>query len=746
MSAGAHPYQWLMPNQQTELLRLATALEARVEHARASDERSEQANVFGVLGPRGAGKSTLVKAFAWAAHGGSGEEPWITACRALRTAKLRVCDMIDCSALPEQVTPAAAVLVNIHRDTQIWPDSVKRPHPLRRELWDLVGAHNATDPAFRELCLELSTTQDGFLDALTAGLADRLELANRLRAWLDKVSGELEIDGFVIPLDDFDLVSGDTTRRWMQSLLDVLHQPRLLFVLAADLRRLEHVSLDREAQIDDETGRKLIQKMMPPEHRIVLQDFCSEDCQGFRPTVTPARVPATAAFGRAVVPEAPRLGELLIRRTQDMAPLRDIAVALAPRFPRGLGDLYASLARDLAPGVAESTAGDSTATDFLTLLAYCRSESLLARRVLEVAVEDWLPELMRGNKGHHDEVTDGVASADAWRRTVTAAREPARVKPLLDLAPARVDHVRRSGDPLTHDPTWTDPLRHDHFLVDPLRDARSKTDRALWAELLIDRALLTMPRERARLLDLWAPARERIARTCFTIDISAQQVLDFFRDERVRRHLLPWFKWTGEKQPDGALHVQIGWVPLLAHLRAIADPWPAALLKHLLIGPSDLQGRLRLPPEDERLDLLPGRVRHLIVLVDSLHRCPWTAYSTPRLGWSLLTYVRLARAFVRAAYVDALSKLRLVDASVLADWQLILSQLAQPEPGFGDDGRLDEDSALDAIVKIERLRLPEIPDVPEVPEVKGDGALLESFRKLEGWAVSEQLDEALSER
>lgn len=628
----------------------------------------ERPLVLCIDGPRGSGKSTMLqelhRRLLGQQHMGNVNQQDLSDL----VQSIHVPPIVDCTALPDSVSPGAAVLVRIHEDERFWGRwqafDTRHLDTKKRALMDVADAHAESDPSYREMCLELASTPADFAHYVTLGVRDRLMLQDKLATWLQEMSQATEVKAIVVLLDDFDLLFGSSVRAWIRALLDELHQARLIFVLTADFHRLQHLSWSSEQQIDDLTGHAILNKLIPIQHRFFIDPW--------RPASRLLFKPRYAARGDKTLGEL--LAPLFLGLTSHEATIR----ALLPALPRGLHDLYQSLNElDL-----EEHKGERAATWLLPTLAQCRGESLLARRLGEVAIHQWCKVL---------EWQDDQLSVERWRETVRAAGAPPREGepyPVMESVapPAWKPERRPMLDHWTHDAEREDPTRHDQLRYDQLRDARDQ-DRALWVELLLNISMddkLQGPQDnRAIFLMAWPPAAVRMESARFQVTFSQEQLWDELGNPKVPvRPLLPWFMWREDlsKTPK-ELVIDIGWVPFLAACRSARDPWPSELLKRLFIGPSIILGDVDTTTYEPDINVLPNRTGPLVLFTDALHRCPWGTYAGPHFGWQLLTYVRLARAFVQTAYVHALLQRTLFQRDHFGPTQrFFLDQLGRKDP------------------------------------------------------------------
>lgn len=654
----------------------------------------DRSNVFGFLGARGAGKSTLLQGFG-ALSKEDPTPPLRDAAEQLSKSGVHVSELIDCSTLPDGVNAGSTVLLRLVSDARLWGYAGPNPRvlngslsaedKLKAELRGLAGEHVHTQPAYRELGLELATVPGDFARFVVEGIESRFRLEEKLSGCLETLCRLKNISTIVVPLDDFDLMGGTSVRMWVQALLGDLHQRRLAFVLTADFWRLEHVSVDDVLEIDDMTGRALIDKLLPSNNRVVLHPLGRDSQFAFQPLGMENGKPLGALFD-AWQP-GPVLGvhKELIRR-------------LLPVLPRGLLNIHQVLEEVVTTERLNSTPRIEVVVELLGRLAACRNEPVLARRLETVPIENWVSELHWPPRGLPEDARP-LLEPETWRSMVEAIEGRAAsgapgagsgassraLRPFAGLAPERenVDRMSSGRLPrsLSHDPAWGDPLRHDEYRLDPLGEAQGES-RELWTELLLNLSLGTTPRHRVEFLLKWPPAAKRVLRSMFRVEFSREQLWEFFDSSEFERSLLPWLRAVPKSGGShlGGILLEFGWTPMVNCLRGSTNAWPAELLSSLHIGPGLLSGDVSLPAEASSLELLPDQVRALILLVDALGRCPWEPLSAPRLGWGVLTYLRLAGAFVQGAYLYSLGRLVVLPPN--DSREELLTQLDRPDPGL----------------------------------------------------------------
>lgn len=644
-------------SQQTAVKKLNRLVCHFVKQAKPdiSDEQTEiideqsgfevvTSNVFGVLGDRGSGKSTVLLKYKKDHKSDDGQ--------------VLCLNPIDCSVVSPDSPPGMVVLLHLKQylDSYSEREYAEKKEKLFCELDELLSLYTRIGEEYRDLCLDLSSTPSDYGRYFTQGLESRLTLKQRLTNWLEDLFTELKQLAIVIPLDDFDLISGIEVRRWLASLLDELEQQRLIFVLTADFHRLEHLSWDSKEQFDDMTGWALMNKLLPSQNRINLESWSVQSRCHF-----PLSRSESGANQKTAV-EPNDLWYKIERIVGKNGSFAALVFSLLPIWPRGLRDIYFALDSESAD--EESVPVRHRVIRFLPILATCRGEPLLAKRLIE-------------SRDYIDDLNLAVGSlwSEEWQSLVKQALNRANwnetifLKPLFHLLkPPILEPIPRTYQPIQSQ----DPVRHHQFLERPLRDAKIH-DHPLWAELLIDLTLYDLEHisNRSNLCVKWEPLLERLKRTSLKINVPADELRDFltYQENHIERAMFYWiypYAFQNADQGSTALigsndivKLEIGWYSLLEALRDARDPFCAELLTELKLDINVFKGHL--PPPDteskeirsEPLEILPNQLWALIILTDALDRCPWVALSA--LPSTLTTYIALSAALVRSAYAYTLS-------------------------------------------------------------------------------------------
>jgi hypothetical protein len=647
-----------------------------------------ESNIFSIDGLRGSGKSTLL---AWL-HGDILEE--MKGFSSDQTKPYYIVPPIDCTRIPDKIALGVAVLVRLQeclckpgssnpsKRLQVslveCDDASERhlPQPgVAKSLRELIELYSRTDDGYRELWLDLSTTTDDYHRYASTAVTERMQMSVCLGRWLEEVLDCLNAKAFIVPLDDFDLADGDQVELFMKSLLDELHQPRLIFVLTADLPRLQHLSWSAKKGLDAETGRALIDKLIPPQHRMELGLWRFKDRMQFRPfsqiengreTTDSHNNGGTSSSGVQTLEGL--LRDLFLVKPNTIYPYLSIILSLLPSRPRGLENLYRQIELMKVSSKYENNQRDASdihfLQDLLVLLATCRAEPIWARRIREDQIIPLVESLSLSENDRSPEDWESMVS-DSSR---TLGDDQSHPRPLIGFRPGAegnidmdarasqnlestgalaksVDHYTRVAESEwgTHD-----PLRHQEIERRPFRDV-APYDVPLWAELMFDIALNQVPATQVRLLESWTPLSQRIACCCFSVGSTPDELHDLFEDNGLLEHQAALYWLEAAESTDYGLKLNIGWPTMFNALRRLRDPLSIGLLSRVSVDVRKLKGPLPFQPADH---LLPGSVRSLILLSDALHRCPWAALSLRR-GWSLATHLGLSAALVRGAYLYA---------------------------------------------------------------------------------------------
>lgn len=662
-----------------------------------SESLHPEENLFGLLGSRGWGKSTILSGL-----------PEKLRCH--KDPPVIVLPVIDCSAVPAEVPPGLVVierildLVRQHRPPSERGVALKAK--AQEELNEIARIQVGMSSHFHALNVAHSSSPDDYAEYVVRGVEKRLGLRGRLASALDDVCKLFGGGAVVALLEDFDLIAGKQVRQWFQVFLDEFQQRQLFLVFTADLHRLEHLSLDRKRQFDEQTGRAIVTKLLPPRRRFEMPALTLPEKLVFLPFERTRRQDAPVSHEQrgSSTPHDETLEELLLEWFEKSTNFRgrDVILSLLPAHPRGLRALWYSLHARLHPHDTTQPRGERTLERLLATLATARGEALLTRRLEEESPTHILRAITlepRVGPERWRETADHAGGASKDDHAGGASKDA--LAPLAALGALSIEKeprdARRADDErstLRHDPQWEDPIRKDHLRFAPLRDSDERAQ-PLWLEALADRAMFTTPRVCTELLQDWGAFRERLLKTAF----QARFRVDTLQRELhaiggAFRTLLPWIHWHPAPAIGDSITLEIGWYPLFRVVRGERPAWPHELLNALDLSPDVLKATG--PFEALSGALVPDRIRALVLFVDALHRCPWAAYSRFEQGWPLRLWIRLAASFVRAAYLDAITRASVVDAlgteaqgsslvtpSILPMHLLFAEQLGRRDPILG---------------------------------------------------------------
>lgn len=612
----------------------------------------DHSNVFAVDGARGAGKSTVLTALYTCCS--SRKE-----CLSLFGDKVYLSDdlfvtaPLDCSILPAaaDVTPGMAALVHLDCELKRLKKS-QAPVGSREDdqRHEILGSSAMASPGYASLVLDLSTDPSDYGDHLATGIHKRLMLRHNIGSWLKELGVRYEKRGFVLLLDDFDLVDARQVRAWLRSFMDELAQTNLAVVLTSDFDRLDYLAFDYDAQIDDKTGRAFIQKAIPAQNRQRLRPFTPRERQEFR-------------GGRAVYhTDEPELG-VLLRAKCSQSPLELAYTVLLPRFPRGLVNLYEV--------VRYSDENEWSPIEILATLAVARAEPLLARRLESpLGLVRWMSVLpiMDTRKLSEREVRERwarVISAIASRFDSSTMPSPIpefvtipTTSQAVDATPRELRQLRTGS--LGESPDWHDPLRHPELRYAPLRDA-STNDQPYWAEVIANVAFADNGVARWKLLTRWWLLRSQFEAAHCRIPIEDSNGSHAAACAAVNRRPILW-RWleedskrplaSGTDEVHESLEVGIGCWPLLTAISGErGGQYPYQLFERYLVRVPTSVPATSAGEGFSQYDMLPARLAGLILFADGLRRAPWVDVPRIVLSHDLRITVALAAAFTRIAYL-----------------------------------------------------------------------------------------------
>ena len=642
--------------------------DAKIQSAESLGPLPTPSRVFGLLGPRGTGKSTIIRMLRDPEYDGFPQH-------------FLLLPEMDCSALPEEVVPGTALLVHLQTFLEERaPVHEQDPEfqAILQECDELAGICARTTSAFHELSLNLASSPRDYSHFMAVVSRDRLTLRRKVTSWLEKTLRLLRKQAFVIALDDFDLINAQAIQRWLFSLLDEMFQERLFFILTADFNRLEDTDLTQFRGIDKKTLRALINKFLPPENRIDIQPW------------NIAHDHDLVHFFHYAIPDSYRRDSLLTTPDRlagfftDHPIQKGLYRQLIPLWPRGLEDLFFGLndhhqkSLGTEPDAREKCRRQR---EVLVKLAACRAESLLVRRLRKQDPAGW-PRVLRFPKKRQ--------SVEDWDHTVeiAAIRMNDQSQPFTALAQVTPDDVLESGP----SDSWSSVPRSDDSGSVNTGGWRkpwdvSRAQVPFWAELLLNMGMQESHwqpvshalRNRVHVLYGWCDLADRVRQAHFRTRISRSNLTHSLMTHQLpSRAYLTWIDASPERTDpsSGDLIVEIGWRPLLQALRGDRDASLSSLMASLHFDPTNLRfadPMTPIPRHVTALRVLPGELWALVLLVEGLTRCPWENFPTYQ-GWSIELCAVLAAALVHTAYAWGL-----IAAGILEE-----QDLTEPERGFLD--------------------------------------------------------------
>lgn len=628
-------------------------------------------NTLGLLGRRGLGKSTIMNILYQLEH-----DPTINLPQK-KPLPFFVLEPLDCTILEKTPNPISSVLIhllsfisprsstNSNRHNQFHFKSPESPAPndhTTKQLERIIENHYEISEGYRDLVQDLSSSPAEYGHYLSNGTKKQLKLKKSLFNFFeDFFKAQKSEHGFVIILDDFDLIPGKAVRKWIEALLDELQQDRLIFLVTADKPRLQHLSWDSENQEDEKTGQNQVYKLIPEFNTFELKEWTKKEALDFK------------------ISDQNTTRSLLCNLEAPLKSQLNLIKELIPTDPRGLTDFHKVLKNRLL--VEHLNIDSDFISQLLALLASSRQEFFFSRRLKSNNPFSWITDLKFPTESPSVETWLGMVDIASTRKIPNENDAP--FKPLPELQPS-LPHHSVFGNKIHHialvnpypsmnnrwsfgqNPNWTEPLRDDAVRVHPLSDAKDRSPE-LWTELLLNLGMARSPdspknlhlRNRTQFFHSWKPLSFRAEQACIRRDMTESQLQDFFEDRLYLpdRAAFSWLSFSLEKEESApganSLHLQIGWPPLIEALRGNRNPMLTRSIAKLLIDPASIPTRFDRPSDENWLEIIPGEVWAMILLADGLYRCPWSTFSRP-LRWLLITQIGLSAALIRTAYAYGL--------------------------------------------------------------------------------------------
>lgn len=613
-----HVANRLVSRIDTHLRSLSAIARLRVQSPGAADKAYRAlktprvANAVGVFGRRGSGKSTvMVEVLQRLAKRSRTELCWHVSWRPL-----------DLSYAPREFPHGLTVLHWLYERLQsesVESETGRRtlstanlPSQRVRKAFERAShSYFRGADGFNEMVRDLAVSAEHYAQVAAIEISKRQSLRDDIQHWLDVQAEAMEVEGFVLGIDDLDLAPANRHQNLVWSLLDELHLDRLLFVVAGDLTRLERRLAEEDAytrrcvspamgELDGQAAIDLAYKVFPQVDRAELRPWAYLEREEFRTqSPDPARKQEPAST----------LGRLL----HSLKLSKSIYVHLSrllPEWPRGLENLHRQLEELQLPQAAEGGHDGSPETEdaLVCFLAESNFEFPLARQLRQQPLQYW-------------------AAAFSWpddaNHTATWAAVGAQLDAKQEI-PALQPQALSSASALK------------------LPEAQPR-----WAEMLLDIALHRRQIEPARLLERIPWLRTRMAEAQAWVERTADTVdRNLSDDPGGLQAALPWIRWNEESvrgQTRGVERFAVGLLPVLQWLSSERTLLPRSFdLWNLPATRRDPS-----PPSSKPLQL-PTAMRPLLRVVNALATQPWQGLS--RLGGELLP-ISLARLAAGLTYI-----------------------------------------------------------------------------------------------
>lgn len=545
------------------------------------------ANAVAILGGRGAGKTLLLSSVLDELefsgrdverppyHRGGAASP---AGAGAAGGNLLVLDTVDLSLCPSGFPQGVVVLQKVHQALERRARQLHAEGPLDLKVeaafQACIQASFRGQAGYEAMLRDGAASPEHYTETASREIAARLDLYRLVRIWLDLAAERARADLFVVGIDDFDLAppppegGGRVSLIW--SLLDELHQPRLMFVLAADGDRL--ASTVEADGLPEPTASELVYKALPRYMRFVVPSWPDAERRGFCLKKLDSKQHSIGAL----------LDQLRLDDSfRNKRWLVEGVTNLLPPYPRGLENLARTL-RALSEGA------EGVLSAVLPALAEARGEHRLAQ---ELTLRD----------------AAGIALSFGW---------PGEAVPLT---PAQALDLEKA------EPTapW---LRPESPSLDP---RRLGPDSLRWALLLLDGALASDALTASGLIQRIPPARAAWGAAELCIDVERREMQRWVAASE-RAGLAAWFWLVPVPQGEGDWYrIRLGLPALLAIHQAdrglfpdgfhsdLGEPAPD-LIRLVGDGPelASYEGRRR----PCRRVPLPGRARLLLLVLLELER------------------------------------------------------------------------------------------------------------------------------
>lgn len=259
--------------------------------------------------------------------------------------RVAVLPPVDLSLAPAEFPVGVAALIGIHRAIREESGGDAPSADCRDAFAGAARAAFRSAKGFEKLLRGVAVSADHYARVAVQEASHRFELHRLVAWWLRLEALERGVDQFLVALDDADLAPHNSHGPLIGSLVDELHQPRLMVLVGCDGVRLRDQCTEWLGG-DEPTARGLLNKVFPHRHHVRLQEWPEVDVLAFRPPRAPEGMDkpdlrSVAASAAAAI--ATLHGGSADERRAYQSVLTYHLPALCPRNPRGVEATYAAL-------------------------------------------------------------------------------------------------------------------------------------------------------------------------------------------------------------------------------------------------------------------------------------------------------------------------------------------------------------------------------------------------------------------
>lgn len=671
----------LLDFQKKDLDTLVEKMTQRWEYLKVHQSKNtkesmgEVNNVFGLLGDRGTGKSSILSYFP--------------EYESVKNSPFIVLRPIDCLTIPKSIPLTLTILIRISEyfgdySKPIESEEIKE---ASEKLIDLSKEFLSITEESQQLSLELSGSFAEYSTQMIRLMRMRMGFRQRLNKIINTAFHYFQEDKkvLVILLDDFDLsMSSEGYIERLTLLLEDLSQFRIFIIVSAHYHRLENLSLDEKYQIDEKTGRAITHKMLPNYNRVYLTKWDLESIKNSR--------------------FRDRVNDVLNTLPNGLFQNMNILKVLLPERPRGLIDFLNSLENH-----SSNAEDELEIQEALRILALSREEPIFSRELLNTPL-DTLTKRFKFTKDPFGKL--------AWLKLVLGILERFKNKdfgiknylPIERLVPTN-SFFKKDDIKLVYKDFIPSSRDDVDSSVMPLRDFRielavtkdiSEGMVPFWVELLLNLSFLVPENtqstrwksNRLNFFSDWQPLKERLNQCFLEQHYSKFDFYEYLHDA----YYLPidlCYQWTRLATVQGedsnlsqVLH--FGWWPLQS---LIGGDNSNTLNPHVSQDEFDFLDPNSEPGVDLGVGMIPGEVWSMVIFVDGLVRCPWQVFSKS-LNWLPVSLVCLSAALVKAAYLYGLKAIGMtLPIENAPNHQVLLDVLEIANIG---DRKIDETSVVSA--------------------------------------------------